>query len=340
MRRLGIDPAVGGNQFTQDGCFVERDPIHPTSPAYAILGGHSAALGKVERRNPVPSGDQLYNAYGFPAASPVMKTDTMGLTPDDSFGYENEKRPGAWLFVDSIPTKGIQGGVVGVGVMMTRAGLLRLDYARAARELERLGVSKETMSVLRTQLQQEFAVTGDQLFDAWTRHVTAVREATGHVKRYNNPTVTNAALNLKAKIACGVGSALTVAAVTVDIVDIAAAPSEERWYKAAYVGGRWTGALLGAELGAAGCAWGGPWGVGICGFVGGVAGGIFAEEAIRGLLPLPAPGFHGGGGQFSGGGASGGWSDSQATEAPVFPPGVSFHGGGGQFAGVGASGSW
>ena len=32
------------------------------------------------------------------------------------------------------------------------------------------------------------------------------------------------------------------------------------------------------------CAWGGPWGVGICAFVGGVAGAIAGEEAVESLL--------------------------------------------------------
>jgi hypothetical protein len=70
-RRLGIDPAVGGNQFTQDGRFVERD---------IILGSQS-----------------IYKAY---RDAPLRFADSPGTQPQDTY----KLKPAGAGIIGLIPT--------------------------------------------------------------------------------------------------------------------------------------------------------------------------------------------------------------------------------------------
>ena len=277
------------NEFVFPGTYVRLHDL-PGTPVsatrfYDVASGRATTRSgelpstsyRVLLGNPMrivdPSGRQgatLWGAYG-PGAS--------------SGGFPSHRgESGLQVLVDSVPSRGVRGGSFGLGIEMHSAGALRLEYDRLVREARSLGLTRAEADGLRDSIKAHIRDRQNTLARSVTRKVLAHRRAIGHRPSRNSPFKPNALLTAKGKVLCRAGRGMVLLSLTIDVIDIATSPAEQREAEVLRAGGRLAGAWAGAKVGGLLCAWGGPWGVGICAFVGGVAGAIAGEELVSSLL--------------------------------------------------------
>jgi RHS repeat-associated protein len=238
------------------------------------------------------------NLFGYVSNSSTSATDPSGLIPPGTLattiapfflvGPDVPARPGFTVLVDSDASKGIRGGTLWLGIEMYQAGALRLEYDKLVRDLEQMGLSKPEAKAARNAIKEQIRARQNDLAKAVTNRILKARAEAGYKSSMNSPFKPNAGVTGMGKVMCVAGKGMIVVSVTLDVVNIATTPADERGMEIAKTGGRWAGAMAGGKLGALACAWGGPWGVGICGFAGAVGGAILGEKAIE-LLNTPNP---------------------------------------------------
>jgi hypothetical protein len=173
-----------------------------------------------------------------------------------------------------------RGGVLSLSLELQEAADLRLTYARLAAELDKLGITPEG-TVAREALQEEARSLHNSLAEAWYRDFQKARQAAGYVARKSNPAKTNEALNVAARKMRRVGRTMMYITVTMDVIDVATIPPDQRAMEATKTVARWAGAYAGGKIGGALFAWSGPYGDGAAIIVFAIVGAIVGEEAVE-----------------------------------------------------------